>query len=570
MFVERLKEEVYDVIFEQRILVLVAMDVDALCACKILKWLFKCDNIQYTLVPASGKEDLARAYLEHAEQIKHIFLVNCGGNINLLETLEPDEDVTFYIADSHRPLDLDNIYNQDQVKILMKEGETLEVPDFDDIYAQSEDEDDDEDDDDEGNESDEGSEPSNKRRKTEDGSDHEHPRNARARRKIWEKKRQEILYRYHEFAFYGTSCSVLMYELAWKMSKDCNDLLWWAAVGLTDQYINERIDSEKYVSDAESLHEHVMRHNHGADENGVSINCMKITFDYELRLALYRHWSLFDSIWHSHYTACRFRVWTMKGKQKLHEFLADMGVPLVQSRQTFSNMDVQLRNNLKEWVETSAQKFGMEEMSYGSFNVQYGFRNKLCSSDVVHAVNALLESPSDESKSEKFLDALDALSRSNSKLLLDGIEMAKKQLIALVTQVRSLIDMHQVVCAGPFLYAFLREGTPDLKMFSKPVVLGALARFVLSAYVVMSKNKRAAALPFVLAAPLDAEKGTCLVVGVPPIADESRKNFLGRAFELAAEKTKARSTHDCFDPAVMEMKSEDKEKFFDALSALLL
>ena len=39
---------------------------------------------------------------------------------------------------SHRPLDLDNIYNQDQIKILMKEGETLEIPDFDDIYASSE------------------------------------------------------------------------------------------------------------------------------------------------------------------------------------------------------------------------------------------------------------------------------------------------------------------------------------------------------------------------------------------------------------------------------------------------
>ena len=39
---------------------------------------------------------------------------------------------------SHRPLDLDNIYNQDQVKLLMKEGEHLSVPDFDDIYADSE------------------------------------------------------------------------------------------------------------------------------------------------------------------------------------------------------------------------------------------------------------------------------------------------------------------------------------------------------------------------------------------------------------------------------------------------
>ena len=43
----------------------------------------------------------------------------------------------FYNIFSHRPLDLDNIYNQDQVKLLMKEGEHLTVPDFDDIYADS-------------------------------------------------------------------------------------------------------------------------------------------------------------------------------------------------------------------------------------------------------------------------------------------------------------------------------------------------------------------------------------------------------------------------------------------------
>ena len=43
----------------------------------------------------------------------------------------------FYLL-SHRPLDLDNIYNQDQVKLLMKEGEHLTIPDFDDIYVDSE------------------------------------------------------------------------------------------------------------------------------------------------------------------------------------------------------------------------------------------------------------------------------------------------------------------------------------------------------------------------------------------------------------------------------------------------
>ncbi|XP_074637022.1 cell division control protein 45 homolog isoform X2 [Acropora palmata] len=559
MFVEKLKEEVYDVIKNQRVLVLVSMDVDSLCACKILQWLFKCDNVQYTIVPVSGKEDLVRAYHEHYEQLKHIFLINCGGNLNILEILEPEEDVLFYISDSHRPLDLDNIYNQDQVKLLMKEGEHLSVPDFDDIYADSEDEFEDSDE--------EGSEPSSKRRRTGDG---ESPLSKRQSKRRWHQNRQEILYQYYAYAFHGSAASLVMYELAWKMSKDSNDLLWWAAVGLTHQYLYEKIDSDKYVTDAQNLHEHVMRHNHGRDDNGTSINCLKIGFDTELQLSLYRHWSLFESICHSRYTACRFRVWTNKGKNKIKEFLADMGIPLVQSQQKFSSMDFELRSILKPSVEKSSERFGLDEISYGSFNVQYGFKTKLSASDVVYGVNALLEAPEGTTKWDNFLEALDALSRTNTDKLQDGIEMGKKQLIAVVNQVNTLIGMNQVMCAGHFLYSHVREGIADLNMFSKPAVLGALAHFILNAYVAMSKNKKAAALPFVLATPLDSEKGTCLLIGIPPIADESGKNFLGKAFEMAASKTKSRTIHDHFDPAVIEIKSEDRGKFFDALSALLI
>ena len=77
--------------------------------------------------------------------MKVVVLINCGGSINILELLEPEDDVNFYILDrydvciystigsvearpfqllftvaiiflsSQRPLELDNVYNQDQV-----------------------------------------------------------------------------------------------------------------------------------------------------------------------------------------------------------------------------------------------------------------------------------------------------------------------------------------------------------------------------------------------------------------------------------------------------------------------
>ena len=44
---------------------------------------------------------------------------------------------------------------------------------------------------------------------------------------------------------------------------------------------------------------------------------------------LYRHWSLYESLRHTVYTAAKFRIWLNKGKQRLSEFLAELGLPLV-------------------------------------------------------------------------------------------------------------------------------------------------------------------------------------------------------------------------------------------------
>jgi len=60
-------------------------------------------------------------------------------------------------------------------------------------------------------------------------------------------------------------------------------------------------------------------------EDIISINCLKIMYDDELHLNLYRHWSLFESVCHSINLACKFKVWTLKGQKRLHEFLAEMG-----------------------------------------------------------------------------------------------------------------------------------------------------------------------------------------------------------------------------------------------------
>ena len=46
-----------------------SLEVDSLCAAKILQLMFKNDNIQYTMVPVSGKTHLQEAYTAHIEEV---------------------------------------------------------------------------------------------------------------------------------------------------------------------------------------------------------------------------------------------------------------------------------------------------------------------------------------------------------------------------------------------------------------------------------------------------------------------------------------------------------------------
>uniref|UniRef100_A0A8C4W9A5 Cell division cycle 45 n=1 Tax=Gopherus evgoodei TaxID=1825980 RepID=A0A8C4W9A5_9SAUR len=561
MFLSDFRKEFYEVIVAQRVLLLVASDVDALCACKILQALFQCDHVQYTLVPVSGWQELETAFLEHKDQFQYFVLINCGANVDLLEILQPEEDTFFFICDTHRPINVVNVYNETQIKLLVKQDDDFEIPAYDDIFRDEE-----EDEDDSGNESDR-SEPSGKRKRFEE------VKSCYLSKHFFPPFRREILFDYEQYEYHGTSSAMVMFDLAWIMSKDLNDMLWWAIVGLTDQWVQDKITQMKYVTDIGTLQRHVSRHNHRNEdeENSLSIDCMRIAFEYDLRLALYQHWSLFESLCNTCYTSASLKLWSVQGQKRLQEFFADMGLPLKQVKQKFNSMDISLKENLQEMIEESASKFGMKNLRVQTFSIHFGFKNKFLASDIVYATASLMENiEKDEPGADNFIKALDSLSRSNLDKLHQGLELAKKQLRATQQTVASCICTNLVISQGPFLYCYLMEGTPDVKLFSKPVSLCLLSKYLLKSFVCSTKNKRCKLLPLIVAAPMDVEQGTVIMVGIPPETESSdKKNFFGRAFEKAAESTNSRTLHNHFDMSIIELKMEDRSKFLDALISLL-
>ena len=48
-------------------------------------------------------------------QFRYFILINCGANVDLLDILQPDDEAVFFVCDTHRPVNVVNVYNDSQV-----------------------------------------------------------------------------------------------------------------------------------------------------------------------------------------------------------------------------------------------------------------------------------------------------------------------------------------------------------------------------------------------------------------------------------------------------------------------
>ncbi len=112
------------------VLVLVALEPDALCACRILTTLLKRDYIPHKIQPVSGYGDLARAGEEMVRPMRTdeggsggvVVCLGVGGLVDLGAILgldasqEGDQDrmggVEVWVIDARRPWNLGNVFGR--------------------------------------------------------------------------------------------------------------------------------------------------------------------------------------------------------------------------------------------------------------------------------------------------------------------------------------------------------------------------------------------------------------------------------------------------------------------------
>ncbi|KAK6331378.1 hypothetical protein TWF730_004460 [Orbilia blumenaviensis] len=95
------------------VLILTSLDVDSLCACRMLTRLLKTDYIPHKLHPVAGYQDLTKAnkeFISNNEDLKFLILLGVGGLVDIAEFLELRKGVECWVLESRRPWNLQNIF----------------------------------------------------------------------------------------------------------------------------------------------------------------------------------------------------------------------------------------------------------------------------------------------------------------------------------------------------------------------------------------------------------------------------------------------------------------------------
>ena len=104
-----------------------------------------------------------------------------------------------------------------------------------------------------------------------------------------------------------------------------------AIMGLTYLYTTSRISRAEYDKYHPIFYDEVFRLNPPATAGSSATTSLhpddsSIRATDELRFLLFRHWNLYDAMYHSSYVAGKLGIWRERGKKKLSGLLAKMGL----------------------------------------------------------------------------------------------------------------------------------------------------------------------------------------------------------------------------------------------------
>lgn len=209
-------------------------------------------------------------------------------------------------------------------------------------------------------------------------------------------KHEAVLDEYYSLgASYSEPIASMMYGLAADLGREDNDILWLSIVGVSslelsgrstqglsvtsrhssDPQLGTKLSSRIAIS-RQMMREEVRRLNppdingnyNSTSATGLIPTTARSPTDTSIRLSpepkflLIRHWSLYESMLHSPYLSSRLHVWTDSGRKRLHKMLAKMGVSLVQCKQSYTHMDMELKKGLRSKLIKYKEMYDLPEL----------------------------------------------------------------------------------------------------------------------------------------------------------------------------------------------------------------
>ncbi|XP_057979767.1 uncharacterized protein LOC131165751 [Malania oleifera] len=539
-------------------------DVDSLCAAKIVFHVLESDSVRYACYPVSSFKEIHQFagsnLCSSSDQPVSVLLINWGCHRDLRKLLNLGPAARVFVVDSHRPIHLHNLSDEnDRVIVLYTRDDEYQADlayDFD-VSALANASDLNSDDEFDGNsdsENDNGSESEEER----DGS------GSRKRRKVLEGSEEDpvLLFQklkkeyYHMGTFHGKPSGCLMFDLSHSLRKNTNELLWLACVSLTDQFVHERLTNERYQAGVMELEQHINSSGNLDAITSVTLkdgtkirapDSSRIAYEEGPRLMLLQEWSLFDSMLCSSYTATKLKTWSDNGMKRLKLLLARMGFALTDCQQKFQYMNIEVKRKMKEEFERFLPEYGLTDFYFRSFLRMHGYSSRVSAADVVYGVTALLESfvKSDGTcASKQFGVAYDALSLSNLDKLRMGMQQAINIQRAILRQGSTAITKTGSIRSGRKFRWVKLEDSVDTKLLAYPQALTKFCYFIMDAL-----REKGAKMKPLLCACLSQESNKVLIVGVcgKPRLGAVQGNAFGIAFRNAAEEIGAEFFHELFE-----------------------
>ncbi|PON36038.1 CDC45 family [Parasponia andersonii] len=564
-------------------------DVDSLCALKIIFNVLESDSVRYACYPVSSFQEIHKYagsdLSSSSENPVSILLINWGCHRDLRSALNLGPAARVFVVDSHRPIHLHNLSEQnDRVVVLytvddehqadlaydfdvsaLANASELNSDDEAEEESESEGDDEDEDSESEGGEAGRGS---RKRRRVS-------PENEEDPVRLFRKLKKQY---YRMGTFHGKPSGCLMYELSHSLRKNTNELLWLACVSLTDQFVHERLTDERYQAGVMELEQHINSSGNLDAVTSVTLkdgtkirapNGSRIAYEDEPRLMLLQEWNLFDSMLCSSYIAPKLKTWSDNGMKKLKLLLARMGFALVDCQQKFQYMNLEVKRKMKDEFERFLPEYGLTDFYYRSFLRLHGYSSRISAADVVYGVTALLESfvKSDGScASKQFGVAYDALSLSNLDKLKDGMQHAIKIQRAILRQGSTAITKSGCIRSGRKFRWVKLEDSVDTKLLGYPQALTKFCYFLMDAL-----REKGARMKPLLCACLSHEPKKVLIVGVcgKPRLGAVQGNAFGIAFRNAAEEIGAEFFHELFESSWIVLDAAAVNSFMVRLTEKL-